>query len=56
MDQGDAPDVEETPVCCGKHLPPNEGKPIALACQLCRNSPTYYRRDELEGAGAGSTL
>ncbi|SCF18790.1 hypothetical protein GA0070563_10635 [Micromonospora carbonacea] len=37
-----------TPLCCGQKLPGKAGQPLVLACQLCRNSPTYYRRDELD--------
>ncbi|MGQ5263312.1 competence protein CoiA family protein [Micromonospora sp. ZYX-F-536] len=45
--QGAAPEVENLPLCCGEKPPGRAGQPLILACQLCRNSPTYYRRDEL---------
>lgn len=35
-----------TPVCCGQlsgAWVPGEGKPVALGCQLCPHSPTYWR-------------
>lgn len=32
--------------CCGQHMPPNVGKPFVLGCQLCPNSPTYWRKSD----------
>lgn len=29
--------------CCGAHPPGISGGPLLLACQLCRQSPTYWR-------------
>lgn len=38
--------------CCGDHQPGERGGPLTLACQLCPQSPTYWRRRErLRGAG-----
>ncbi|ROP29513.1 hypothetical protein EDD30_2309 [Couchioplanes caeruleus] len=31
-------------VCCGKKVAAWAGRPLQLGCQLCPNSPTYYRR------------
>lgn len=28
--------------CCGEHYPGEKDGPLVLACQLCRNSPTYW--------------
>lgn len=33
-----------TAVCCGQRPPGAAGSPLALACQLCPNSPTYWRK------------
>lgn len=30
--------------CCGQRAPGRIGEPLVLACQLCPNSPTYWRR------------
>jgi hypothetical protein len=32
-----------TSICCGGHFPGAAGDPLVLACQLCPNSPTYWR-------------
>lgn len=37
--------VASEPDCCGKSLWPADG-PLVLACQLCPNSPTYWRGPE----------
>jgi len=48
-------DQPET-TCCGEHKPTNKGKPLVLACQLCRKSPTCAeairnaRQPELQAA------
>ncbi|MEV5691134.1 hypothetical protein [Micromonospora globbae] len=44
-DTGQIPDVSNPPTCCGKSLWP-AGGPLVLACQLCPNSPTYWRKSE----------
>lgn len=43
---GGSPLIGTQPVrCCGEHFPGRVGGPLILACQLCRNSPTYWRAD-----------
>lgn len=39
-----APAAEMT--CCGQDgtWSPKQGEPIAVSCQLCPSSPTYFRR------------
>ncbi|MEV4816186.1 MULTISPECIES: competence protein CoiA family protein [Micromonospora] len=46
--QGEAPEAENLSPCCGEKPPGRAGQPLVPACKLCRNSPTYYRRDELD--------
>lgn len=36
------PSAEQT-MCCGQHYPGRPGEQLILACQLCPNSPTYWR-------------
>ncbi|MEU7923475.1 hypothetical protein [Micromonospora zamorensis] len=50
--QAEAPEVENLTPCCGEKRPGRAGQPLALACNLCRNSPTYYRRNELDREAA----
>ncbi|MFI6066996.1 hypothetical protein ACIA47_17310 [Micromonospora sp. NPDC051227] len=50
--QAEAPEVENLTPCCGEKRPGRAGQPLALACNLCRNSPTYYRRDQLDREAA----
>jgi hypothetical protein len=54
--QAEAPEVTSVPLCCGKKPPGRAGQPLVLACQLCSNSPTYYRRDEIDRAGPAPTF
>lgn len=37
------PIADAESVCCGEHPPGVAGEPLKLVCQLCRNSPTYWR-------------
>ncbi|MFJ2081309.1 hypothetical protein ACIOBK_02070 [Micromonospora chokoriensis] len=46
--QAEVPGAENLTLCCGERPPGRAGRPLVLACQTCRNSPTYYRRDELD--------
>lgn len=54
--QAEAPAVESLPLCCGKKPPGRAGQPLVLACQLCSNSPTYWRRDEIDGTRSSTHL
>ncbi len=46
--QSEAPKAENLSPCCGERPPGRAGQPLVPACMLCRNSPTYYRKDELD--------
>lgn len=37
-------------VCCGRRAPGVQGGPLVLSCQLCPDSPTYWRRPAAAGA------
>lgn len=39
--QAERPEADPTPVCCGDRWP--AGSQLFLGCQLCPNSPTYWR-------------
>lgn len=36
-------DTTTETLCCGEHQPGVAGEPLKLACQLCPDSPTYWR-------------
>lgn len=41
--------------CCGEHPPGVAGEPLVVACQLCPNSPTYWRKaldEQMQGLDA----
>ncbi len=47
--QAGTSEARTLPFCCGNKPPGRAGQPLVLACQLCSNSPTYWRREELDG-------
>jgi hypothetical protein len=36
--------AEPEPLCCGRRQATWAGRPLKLGCQLCSDSPTYWRR------------